>query len=55
MCQNCVKVHLEVLKTLEKEKNPTKKLNKTINRGNIGEKLNEQVGSIKIKVGNPHQ
>ena len=53
MCQNCVKVHPEVLKILEKEKKPIKKLNKTIEKIEVKinkREINERVGSIKIKV-----
>ena len=45
MCQNCVKV----LKILEKEKKPTKKV-KQGKSGYIDDKIKERVGSIEIKV-----
>ena len=48
MCQNCVNVHPEVLKILEKKKKPTKRLNKA--KVEIDDKIDERVGNIEIKV-----
>ena len=48
MCQDCVNVHPEVLKILEKEKKPTKEFNKAIEE--IEVKIDERVGSIEAKV-----